>query len=674
MERRLPFRSSFRAQFNLTVAAVYLVATLGTLSAFTFAMQSLLSNFAARITVKEALLQRNKAAALIDRELALAQTLASDPIIRRWVLDESDPQRKTLAFEQLTNYRNAFRDQSYFIAVAASGDYYLDNRAHGAQTMDGTHLTPTNPANAWFYRSLRNERGYELNLDYDMTTGATKVWLNVVIRDSAGQAIGLGGSGIDISDFIVSLATPTEKGLLTLLTDPNGVITMSQDRSLVERNAKIRDQASRTNIDSMVQTPADREVLRQAIETASAGDEHVAAFPVNLTTGKAMVAVSVLPGTGWRNVVILDLAGIMTSRVFLPEITIVVVSLLAVLATISVFINRRVLRPLIALTRATRLMAEGRYDVALPVGRADEIGQLAGSFNAMAATVLDHTQNLERKVAERTGELSATNAELSQSRASIMESLRYARAIQVTLLPQPQDLAEAFSDHLILYRPRDLVGGDLIVLRRDDDTVLCGVLDCTGHGVPGAFMTMTAHSLFHQAASGLPADDPAAVLAELDRLLRQAYRLDAMSSGIVDCGLEAALCCCKKGQDQVVFAGAHLSLFVVEAGEVREVQGDRRRIGYRGHAARSDFTNRIIAAGPRTRFFATTDGVLDMAGGHRGFGFGVERLRAVLAAGSGDSLSAVGSALEAALNAYTDGRAQRDDIAVLGFCLEQERP
>lgn len=663
------FRTSFRAQFNVTVAGVYLLATVATLAAFVWAMHGLLTDFASRITVKQTLLERNKVAAVIGRELALARTLASDPAIRRWLLNESNPRLQSQAFDQLNNYRRYFRDHSFFVAVAASRNYYLDNREHGAKTLDMTRLDPANPVDAWFFRALGNKRGYELNLDYDIPANTTKIWLNVVIYDSDGHPMGLGGSGIDLSDFITQLVTNGKKGLTTLLIDQRGVITASTDRHLVEGNARTLNPAERTTIYDLVEDPGDRARLRRAVESAPADDDQVRAFPLSLDGGTAMVAVSLLPGTGWRNIVVFDVSGLVGSRVLLPGVAIIVISLLSVLAVMSFFTNRRVLRPLVALTQAARQVARGRYDVALAVDRNDELGQLAVSFNTMAATVLDHTQNLERKVAERTGALSAANDALSQSRAKIMESLRYARAIQATLLPRPEDMDRAFPEHMILYEPRDLVGGDLIVLRQDAEAVLFGVLDCTGHGVPGAFMTMTAHSLLHRAAAALPPDDPAAVLAETDRLLRQSYRMDVGEAGVVDCGLEAALCCVRRGHRQVIFAGARLSLFVLEDGAIREVRGDRQRVGYRGPALQSAFTNQTIPAGRNTRFFATSDGVLDQAGGERGFGFGRDRFLSVLVAGADKPLAETAAALEAAVRAYQGDRPQRDDIAVIGFRL-----
>lgn len=321
-------------------------------------------------------------AAVIERELVLARALASDPAIRRWVLNESSPRLKSQAFDQLNNYRRYFRDHSFFVAIAASRDYYLDNRAHGAETLDSTRLDPANPVNAWFFRALGNQRGYELNLDHDLPANTTKIWLNVVIHDSDGHVIGLGGSGIDLSDFISQLVTSGKKGLTTLLTDQHGVITASTDRRLVEGNARTLNEAERTTIYDVVKDPGDRARLRRAIASAPTDDAQVRAFPLSLDGGTAMVAVSLLPGTGWRNIVMFDVSGLVNSRVLLPGVAVIVLSLLSVLVVISLFTDRRVLRPLVALTQAARQMARaaGRAKrFPLGAGRIPSLGTIAES-------------------------------------------------------------------------------------------------------------------------------------------------------------------------------------------------------------------------------------------------------------------------------------------------------
>lgn len=166
-----------------------------------------------------------------------------------------------------------------------------------------------------------------------------------------------------------------------------------------------------------------------------------------------------MPGVGWFNVVLVDTASVMSVREFLPIIAIMLISLLLVIVTIAILMNRMVLTPLTRLTDASRAVADGRYDVTLEVVKEDEIGELTGTFNAMTRTILDYTNNLEVMVRERTEELAAANRMLEASQQRITESIRYARMIQSSILPDSRLLEDCLGRHFILFRPKEMVGG-----------------------------------------------------------------------------------------------------------------------------------------------------------------------------------------------------------------------
>ena len=136
-----------------------------------------------------------------------------------------------------------------------------------------------------------------------------------------------------------------------------------------------------------------------------------------------------------------------------------------------------VLGPLARLTASSQEIAAGNYGITLEVSACDELGRLTESFNHMAATIRDHTANLEGLVAERT-------RELTQSNRKLLDSLEYAHLIQESLLPKAAELARHLPDHFVLFRPRDIVGGDFYAFLPDDRGFLLAVGDCTGHGCP----------------------------------------------------------------------------------------------------------------------------------------------------------------------------------------------
>ena len=662
------YRPSLRVKLNMAISLAYLVVALGSLGLFFLATKAILFDFAQRIAVKQALLERNKIVAVVDRELALANTLAKDSVILRWALDESNPEAEKQGLEQLENYRRHFRDQSYFMAFAASRHYYIHNREENNGQVKRVDLSPEAPGDHWFFETMKNVDDYALNMDYNTTIQAAKVWFNVVLKDSAGRKLGIGGGGITITDFIRDIVSTKEQGVQSILVDKAGVIQAYQDQKVVELNASTRDESRKITIYALMGGAEAGRRLKQALYGLAQGKSEVESFPVDMGPGGALAAVTALPGTGWFDVVLVDVASVVSNRVFWPMLALIVTSLLVIMIIVSVLISRMVIRPLLALTKASGQMADGHYAVSLPVTRHDELGQLTNSFNRMAGQVLDYTRNLEAKVAHRTAELVQANEELNLARQHTLESLRYARAIQLSILPRQEQLAPVFREHMALYRPRDIVGGDLYYFQDFPGHCLIAVLDCTGHGVPGAFMAMTAHSVLNHVVSVICRDDPAKILRETDLVLRETMSLDKPGEGYVDCGLEMALCRCHKDTGRVDFAGAGLSLFRVRAGEVLEIKGDRRRIGYRGTFSEREFTNHSLETMAGDRFYATTDGFLD-EGGERGVCFGGPRFQEMLLAQGHLPMAEQGRAFEETLARYRGDRPQRDDVTMIGFSI-----
>ncbi|WP_243311265.1 SpoIIE family protein phosphatase [Fundidesulfovibrio agrisoli] len=664
-------RFSLKAKFNLAVALVYLLAAAGSLVAFAFVTHSILGEFAQRIAVKQALLERNKVMTIIDREEALARTLAGDPLVRRWAADEADPALRQAALEQLENYRRQFRDRSVFLALKSSARYYIAERDQKGEVQTRI-LRRDHPADAWFFETLSKVDSFALNLDHNPSFNVTKVWFNVVVRGAGGEKIGVGGGGIDLGDFLREAVGASDEAVSIAIVDRAGVLQAWGDPDVVKRNAMERDDSKKTTLYSMLRNSQDQQRMRQALQALDGSPQGVESFPVHLEGGETLAAVTALPGIGWYTVALVNVSGVVSSRVFMPVLALLVLSLLAVIVMVGWLLGRIVIGPLARLNRASLEVAQGRYDVTLPVDRNDEIGQLTQSFNAMTAKVLDYTQNLEQMVLGRTAELSEANDHLRESRQRIMESLRYARTIQQSILPRPALMDRAFASHMSLYLPRDIVGGDLIYLRRFEGLSVAALMDCTGHGVPGAFMTMTAHSVLNHVLDTLDSRDPARILSRFDGVLRETLGLHETGEGSLDCGLDMALCVIHRdgtGGGRVLFAGAGLPLYRLRGGVLTEIKGDRRRLGYRGEFKEYAYTTHEFSDCAGDVYYAVTDGFLDEGGGDKGYCFGPERFREMILAHAGAPLKRQAEAFEHALALYRGARKQRDDIAMLGFSI-----
>ncbi|HEY9594161.1 MAG TPA: SpoIIE family protein phosphatase [Spirochaetia bacterium] len=664
--RRRPAPRGLRATFTIIIVIAWCVIGLLTVAAFALSARGLMTVFATRFARTEAELERNRILSRIDREVALSLKLADDPVVKRWVMAEGDGRLRALALDELESYRRAFTDHSWFLAPLASRHYYIRTATAAPGSLQITTLDPAAPADAWYFATIRDVESFALNVDYDRLIRATKVWINVIMRDEAGAKIALCGTGFDISDFLKTVVRNPDTNSTTILVDEQGVIQAHPNEEYVRRNAEAGQGKAKLTIYDLVTRPDDGRRLRAVLNELADPRVDVESLPLAVEGRPYLAAVSSMPAIGWYNIVLVDTTRVMRVQDFIPLAATLVVSLLLVLLAIALLVGRTVVRPLTALAAASGEIAAGRYGVQLPVTRGDEIGQLTRAFNAMSATVKETTEGLETRVAERTRELSESNASLRTTQAQIMESLDYARRVQAGILPGSAVLDDVLPERLVLSLPRDVVSGDFYHARRAGDHVVVVVIDCMGHGVPGAFMTMTVHAVLSHVLDAVCDDDPARIIAELDRELRETLHPRGSESGL-DSGLDIALCVARPAAGKIDFAGAGLSLFVWNGARIAEVKGDTRRVGYRAPGTGSPWTNRTLQLVPRHAFYLTTDGFLDQAGGEKGFGYGRQRFAELVADRAALPMAEQERALGDALCGWQGARAQRDDITVLGF-------
>ena len=326
-------------------------------------------------------------------------------------------------------------------------------------------------------------------------------------------------------------------------------------------------------------------------------------------------------------------------------------------------IERLLLRPLRQLRQSAQAMASGRYDVALPHTRNDEIGELSEAFDAMAQKVRSHTEELEQRVQERTRDLEAVNQNMLSARKKIEDSIDYASLIQRSILPN-RDLVNALGQHhAVLWRPRDVVGGDFYIFRSEAQQCLFGVVDCAGHGVPGALMTMLAHAALEQAISDCGLADPAAILERTDQIVRSMLSDSAEYKSIAT-NMDVGLAYVDLQGRRVVFSGAKIALYHSDGTRVEHVSGGRRALGDK---RQGEYHNSEVPLQAGRTFYLCTDGFLDQAGGDRGFGFGNSRFADMLCQHAKLPLQQQSAAFSDTLAAYQGDYPQRDDITMLCF-------
>ena len=663
-----------KRQFLLLLAGVYVLTGTVALGLFGWGIHRVTRQLGEEFAAQYALRQKDRILAPIQRELALARTLTDSPLLQRWVRDENNPDLKAAALAELESYRRHFADRSYFVAIDSSKHFYFNDAANAYQGRELGHtLDPNLPSDSWYFATLAQSADFVLNINYDVPLNINKLWFNVVIRDGAEQ-LGVGGTGLELDRFIKAVLSEDRQGVQTLLLDRAGAIKAHHQRAYIDFNTVAKPEAERSTLYRLLTTPQEQDLLRAQLERLSTGQIAVAVLPLTVEGKPHLVAIAYLQEIQWFAVALVDIADIYRFGRFAPFAALLALSLLALAGAVTVLLNRLVLNPLARLQHSTQAIAAGDYGQLAVVVANNEIGELTSAFNDMARTVRQHTDHLEQRVAERTRELDQANGQLAEAHRQVLDSIQYAQLLQQAILPLPELLARALGEHFVIWRPRNLVGGDFYYCQADERGCLLVVADCTGHGVPGAFMTMAVNSVLNHITGTCGIDDPARLLQAVNRLLRATLRQDEMGEGFEN-GLDAGVCYWSWSASSLIFAGARLDLYYRDAdGAVAVLRGDGCSVGYRRSNPDWTFVSHAVERAPGRVFYLITDGLLDQSGGPKGYGFGRQRFLAFLQQQGHLPLAAQQIALEQTLANWQGEQSQRDDMTVIGFRPVLEPP
>jgi len=447
---------------------------------------------------------------------------------------------------------------------------------------------------------------------------------------------------------------------------PTAPSSFPPNQNLVTLNAETaRGRSLSTSILGQLDDLGAASAVRQAMAESRANPGTVATLRVTLDGAPRLLALSWIPELQWfvASAVDLGTAQVVEVRPLLPAIALFLVLFLLLIGGGAWLVEKRVLKPLRQLRRSAQALAAGQYDAPLPLHRQDEIGELSAAFGAMAQQVRSHTSELENRVRERTRDLEQANLEMAAAHKKIDDSIDYASLIQRSILPNRQLVTAMGDRHAVLWRPRDVVGGDFYVYRADEHGCLFGIVDCAGHGVPGALMTMLAHAAIDQALGTTGLDDPAAALARTDAIVRNMLREEQDSHALAT-NMDIGLAYVDLRQRKVHYSGAKIALYYCDGEEVHEIKAARRAIGDKRIG---DYRNTSVDLQPGRTFYMTTDGFLDQAGGDDGFGFGNSRFASMIREHARLPLAEQGEAFSLALARYQGEFPQRDDITMLCF-------
>jgi serine phosphatase RsbU (regulator of sigma subunit) len=600
---------------NSAIKLVIIAIVIMVLSIFFFSIYSCL-------VVKKAIVKKLKSqdllyitqsmASKIDTRIARAQEtsliLAEDPFIKKWLEDgEKDDDLGQQIKQKITGLDQHYDYNKTFIVSAITHHYWTAN----GRLLDT--VSPTDPDDSWFFDTIAARNRISLSIDYNNEYKDTFVFINVIIGNIK-NPVGITGVGMNlhqISREFKSYKFGKKSNLW--LVDQKGRIHLSEDT----------DQAGKRLADFVSPGIASR-VLGE-----DSGKKVVIDYRNQDGEIYDLIAQAI-PSVNWKLVFQIPRSESTKVMRSIEVSTIMACIVIVVLITfVFYFIFNK---------------------IANPYKRAVQISQY-----------------LERTVAERTRELNAKTLELQDTNTKIMDSIGYAKLIQESILPSPEELSNAFKDYFIIWRPRDPVGGDFYWLKRIQNNYVLVLGDCTGHGVPGALMTMAANSILNYIVDATNADNPALILKKFNRIFKATINKKD-SPKAVDEGLDMGICCLTEG-GRLIYAGAKVCLYIKGVDGVDMLLGDRKGVGYLNVPDDYDFTNTTRQIQEQDVFIMTTDGYPTQNGGAKNFSFGRKKFAQIIANyGLGD-LSQAERVFETELRQYMNDAAQRDDITVIGFKL-----
>ena len=341
-----------------------------------------------------------------------------------------------------------------------------------------------------------------------------------------------------------------------------------------------------------------------------------------------------------------------------------IVTLIAL--TILIYRRARVItQPIKNLVENVDRITDGNLRERAEVVGNNEITRLTKKFNMMIAQLESYTYELEEKVKERTIKIEKQKEEIEEQKKHITDSIYYARRIQNAILPTFKAISMHLNNFFIYYLPKDIVSGDFYWVHEVDGLFMIAAIDCTGHGVPGAFMSIVGFNQLNHVVTVKKARSASKVLDELNKGVIKTLNENTGEDSIKD-GMDMALCVFNLNDMKVEFAGANNPLVLIRNNEVTRYKGDRFPIGAYEGTDNKNFVNNVIDLKSGDCLYLFSDGYPDQFGGLEGKKFMYKRFEKLLLEIHTLPMKEQKKILDKKLLKWKGSIDQVDDILVIG--------
>lgn len=293
----------------------------------------------------------------------------------------------------------------------------------------------------------------------------------------------------------------------------------------------------------------------------------------------------------------------------------------------------------------------------------------------VAALIIGYILYTRYKLKQKANEkLTAAYKEIEEKNKDITDSIVYAKRIQEAVLPSDEQVRRALPESFVLYQPKDIVSGDFYWVEKVKGVSIVAAVDCTGHGVPGAFLSMVGSSLLNQTVFERGLTEPAAILDTLNASLQETLLKGVEGQEVKD-GMDVALCAYHESTRELQFAAAFNPMFILRnhSGryELEEVKADKISIGISDSKEKQKFRNNILKLNIGDCVYIFTDGFADQFGGEGGKKFKYGKFKEILLHIAEFPAAQQKAKLAKAFADWKAGYEQVDDVLVIGFKIQR---
>jgi serine phosphatase RsbU (regulator of sigma subunit) len=497
--------------------------------------------------------------------------------------------------------------------------------------------TGSNNSDREYFKASMKGENYISEVEVSRSTGQFVSFISVPVFDEE-KVIGVIMAGVLIYEINRRYVTPVEimGGYgYAMIVNPAGTIIGHKNEDLLGEKIP--------------------ENLQEHIKTLGVGR---VAFQETVDGVPSMLFIERHNPTDWFPIIVASLSDFSAPSQFVTRaIIMLAIGVILLLTVIVLLVVNGVTKALSVTIRYAETVSHGDLEAGLSVRREDEVGVLAQSLHDMVASLKHMIFVAKQKTREA-----------EEATETIIQGINYASKIQRDLLPRNYAFDKAFQDYCIIWKPRDIVGGDIFWLKNfERGTILC-VCDCTGHGTSGAMLTMLVVSALESCIWPNNCHDTAGLIWQIEQKLVSNFSVNAGVRNLNEiqdgCDL-AVLFIAKDGS--VSISSGHIPVFVCDGKEVRQIRGQRIAVGEGKLKTRDEINVVHIEANPDNTFYISSDGLFDQPGGSLSIPFGYKTFKRVILESHAEKLSVISDKIWNVFEEHRGGEARVDDIQLISF-------